>query len=252
VEGAVGLLNEHPRCQRFRLTKDGEPAETVYLPLHVQRYHWVLLSGTGDARELAEVLALEDLDLAEMQPGGPNVGIFAIDYEKSDVGALREYYLIVAARERPIAGTIAPRRSLGFFVWDIQLDNDLAIRIGRQIWGYPKTVCAGEIDSKGSEFSFHFRETSGEPIMWGTCAGTANLAYEFVQYPPFFFITPYAIRRSWAEAINEGHTATKPFDALADAFGYNPETRLGSKLRRIEFRPHVWTVARDMSAVGLP
>lgn len=246
------LLDEYPHNERFQLTRDGKQAEKLCLPVHVHDYDWALLSGRGDDGELRSVLATEDLDLDELQPStGLNVGLFAIDYRQSDVGKFKEYYLVVAARERAIPGGGTPVHGKGLFVWDIQLDADLPIRAGRQIWGHPKTWCEASVGFQDGDFRFRYAERNGQAIAWGHAAGAADLAYSFVRFPSFFFITPYELRRSWAEAINEGHTAGRAFDPSRDELGWNVESRMGSKLSRVGFQPRAWTLGRNMSAVAL-
>ena len=78
-----------------------------------------------------------------------------------------------------------------------------------------------------------------------------QLDYSWIRFPSFFFITPYELRRTWAEAINEGNSAGRPFDPSSDELGWNPESAMGRKLTQVDFRPTHWTLARDMSAVAL-
>jgi Acetoacetate decarboxylase (ADC) len=247
-----GLFEQYPHGERFRLEKDGTAAETVLLPVHIQNYDWALLTGIGKPAELQSMLEREDLDLCTMQLDSPlNVGIFAINYKESDVGPFNEYYLVVSAKDRSIEGRpIASERTLGFYVWDIELDSDLAIRFGRQVWGHPKTYALGKVGFYKRAFGFDFTETSGKPIFSGSCGDCDGLPFAFVRFPPFFFITPYEIRRSWAKAINEGESAGRPYDSGLDRFEWNPYSRTGAKLTRVEFKPLYWTLGKNVRAVG--
>ncbi len=246
------LFEQYPHSERFQLTKNGDPAERVLLPVHIQNYDWAFLSGVGDAKELQKILEPQDLDLTETQPdSGLNVGIFAINYKESDVGPFREYYLIVGAKDRPIDGRALPsEHSVGFFVWDIELDSDLAIRFGRQVWGHPKTYAEAKVGWSGDDFAFEFKEPSGNAIFSGKCTGGAGLPFASVRFPPFFFITPYEIRRSWAQAVNEGETAGRAYDPDRDVLDWNPNSRMGSKLARVGFKPIYWTLGKNVKAVG--
>jgi hypothetical protein len=165
-------------------------------------------------------------------------------------------FQVFTVHDRPGSG-VQPKTCPQYYVRRVRVDTELPLRFGIDVWGYPKqlgtTVYDAETDP--NRVTFSYAEPGQDASFSGSCARDGFAPYP--GNPPFEFVTPYAIRRSYAAVINAPKVGANPgscqwkvYNAATDRFVPGPTTSLGKELRDLDFKAKTWFLCERMEAVG--
>lgn len=195
---------------RFQLST----GERIELPLHYPSGDSVGLYGVAPIGNLRQVLASEDLDPVEVQPGLGLAGFQATRVNDSAIGPYRELFTWIKVTRKPLESGGA-NAHLAAFMWDFKVTDRLALAVGREIWGYPKVLASMSFEEEDDGFAFVLGGDGGEPAAIGRVTDDDPILEDHEDI--FNHITPYRVRRDEAQILLKRKAAMRDFQA-GDAF----------------------------------
>jgi hypothetical protein len=258
---AVSLLDEYPHSEAFQLRRnaDGSGGEIVMLPVHQKKLDYLYLAGSAQIEKLNEALAGQGLRAVPPTPeeaggltfdrGSGIVGIYFLRVADGDVGPYQEVMMTIKVEQR-VEGVVP---KTGWFVWDIKLTSDLALRFGREYWGYEKSLADVNCQFRNGDSTFDLSIPDSSGAMQRQIEGRMDgngLTQMGRTTIPAIAATPYALRRSWQGSLTRAMVAFKTFDEATDYLAIYPETPFGQKLVAVGFEPRFWMTAREGQVIG--
>ncbi len=231
------LVTDYPQNETFAL----QSGKKILLPMIVGSNDSYFLTGTANLGRLNSLLKHEDLRAIPLSDSHGLIGVYVIHYKSSSIGPYNEVVILANAEAIP-NGTIERRQ--GFFVIDIKVDTKLALEVGREVWGFPKTLGESTLNMKSSDINFVVKDENGQENFSGKCNGCLDLNFTNMAND-LRVITPYKIRRSWVSIKSNAPVATKAFEVGRDVFSVNPHSKIGHTLKDLEFVPANWLIGRD-------
>jgi hypothetical protein len=263
---ADSLLERYPHNEVVTLSDGREMA----LPLHIQDGNGVVLAGLADLEALDDYLAPEGLKAIPMTPEQGFIALYNMNYERTDLGSYKELVICVAATRdmNPrvpllstvndyagmlaiyapfLRGLVGDRTQDVLFTWKLYVTEDLPMRAGLDVWGFPKWL--GEIDVDVSNRSASFSVSDGgDLVLRGSYRRL--LPWSMPVSIDAYLATPL----EWNPTINRGLADTESrfgFFLPWDTFEVNPEHPWGAALDDVGFTPRA--LARDdRDRVGVP
>ncbi|MGI1677940.1 MAG: acetoacetate decarboxylase family protein [Cellvibrionaceae bacterium] len=239
------ILDDFPETERFRVATGA----TVLLPLQLNSYKQLTLLGSADLESVNMMIANEDL-IAIPQSYAPDrvsVAIFFINYLETSIGAYQEIITAIEVEEAPLPGAEPAR---GYYVLDIQVTNRFSRRVGRDVWGLPKTLANISLqeNGEGDLIANVANRFSSASTVAALCSGCAYLP-QFPDAQNFLAVSPYKLRRTWYRIMTEAQASFRPYDAMEDQFTLNTNSKLGRKLTNIYFSPEAWLVGHEVKGL---
>lgn len=131
--------------------------QTVSVPLETD----ASLSGVALSADYESVDGLlpESLSAVRLTPRRSAVVLLSVDYNEVSGGAVEPYNEVgIMIPAVPAAGPMSTLRQpskIGGYVWQLPVTTEPACALGREIWGYPKSVADIEITTDGSRTETH-------------------------------------------------------------------------------------------------
>lgn len=263
---ADSLLERYPHDEVVTLSDGRQMA----LPLHIQDGTGVVLAGLADLDALNHHLAPEGLAAVPITPTQGFVALYNMNYRQTDLGSYNELVLCVAAtRDRHprvpllsaindyaglaaiyvpfLRGLIGDRTQDVLFTSKLYVTEELPMRAGLDVWGFPKSL--GEIDVSVTErsASFSVRER-GELVLRGSYRRL--LPWSMPVSIDAYLATPLA----WNPTINRGLAETESrfgFFLPWDEFEVNADHPWGAALDHMGFTPVLWHTMTAIESVFL-
>jgi hypothetical protein len=263
---ADSLLQRYPHDQRVTLS-DGQ---TMWLPLHIQKGQGVVLVGFADLDRLTEYLAPEGLKPIAITPKQGLIALYNMNYQRTDIGAYRELVISVAATrdKRPRApllsalndyagllsiyvpflrGLVSDRTQDVLFTWKLYVTEELPMRAGLDVWGFPKSI--GDIDVSVSDRGASFYvEDQGELVLYGSYSRL--LPWHVPVSIDAFLATPVGVKPTLTNGLADTQSRFGLFLPW-DHFELNPYHPWGAALDDVKFRPAIWHTMSELESVFL-
>ena len=112
---------------------------TVELPVRVRDASAGTALFDVDAAAAAALLPTDAFEVAESAPGRAQFAVIVVDYRDNDLGSYREVGLSLFVRPRGGGED-------GTFILRLPVDQEFTCAAGREIWSFPKTVEAIDLD----------------------------------------------------------------------------------------------------------
>lgn len=131
--------------------------QTVSVPLETE----ASLSGVTISADYEAVDGLlpASLSAVRLTPRRSAVVVLSVDYKHVSDGSLGPYNEVgIMIPAVPAAGPLSTVRQptqIGGYVWQLPVTTEPACVLGREIWGYPKSVAAVEITTAGKQTETH-------------------------------------------------------------------------------------------------
>jgi hypothetical protein len=143
--GMDSAQNHHPRS--VALTVEGQPSP-VLLPIHYHRANVFMAVFSARYDALARLLPSGLRPLRLGRDGRAPLAVSALNYLDSSIGTYREVSIAtpctMGSTPSMVTTTALALQSLfptfGYFVLYLPVSTELALRVGEQVWGYPKFV----------------------------------------------------------------------------------------------------------------
>jgi hypothetical protein len=263
---ADALLERYPHDEVVTLSDGREMA----LPLHIQAGKGVVLAGLADLAALDRHLAAEGLAAVPMTPTQGFVALYNMNYVQTDLGSYNELVLCVAATRDPrprapllstlddyaglaaiyvpfLRGLVGDRTEDVLFTWKLFVTEELPMRAGLDVWGFPKSL--GDIDVNVTErsASFSVRE-AGQLVLRGSYRRL--LPWSMPVSIDAYLATPLAGNPT----INRGIADTRSRFGLFlpwDEFEVNTDHPWGAALDEVGFSPVLWHIMTEIESVFL-
>ncbi len=118
----------------------------VALPIRYFDSRWLAATFLTDLERAAQVLEGTGLQAVPQEDGKAVVLYMCSEYRQVDIGPYNEVAVTVLA--------VAPQDPApAFYVTDLPVTTEAALRAGQELWGYNKFVTDIEIKGEGKQFS---------------------------------------------------------------------------------------------------
>ena len=263
---ADSLLDRYPHNEVVTLSDGQEMA----LPLHIQDASGVVLAGLADLDVLTEYLAPHGLKPLPMTPSQGFIALYNMNYRRTDIGSYNELVICVAATRDPrprvpvlsavndyagllaiyvpfLRGLVGGRTQDVLFTWKLYVTEDLPLRAGLDVWGFPKSL--GDIDVEASDraASFSVRD-DGELVMRGSYRRL--LPWSVPLTIDAYLATPVDVQPTITNGLSENRSRFGFFLPWAE-FEVNPNHPWGAALDDVSFKPVLWHTMTDIESVFL-
>jgi hypothetical protein len=263
---AESLLDRYPHSEMVTLSDGQEMA----LPLHIQDGTGVVLAGLADLGALNDYLEPEGLKALPMTPTQGFIALYNMNYKQTDLGSYKELVICVAATRdaRPrvpvlsavndyagllavyvpfLRGLVGDRTQDVLFTWKLFVTEELPLRAGLDVWGFPKSP--GDIDVVVSNRAASFSVRHG---------GSLVLRGSYRRLLPWsvpltidaYLATPMDVLPTITNGLAENKSRFG-FFLPWDKFEVNPEHPWGAALDDVGFTPVLWHTMTDIESVFL-
>ena len=260
------LFKQFPQNYEFSL-KNGEK---VLLPFHIYKGQSVFLGGYADLKILTEYLKPHHVVPAPLSANLGLIGVYIINYMDTVIGPYHEIFVMVAIRQNHspmpdlmktyfgLLSTYAPflktllgteSENIGFFAWKLWVDTDIALRVGHEVWGYPKSIANIDVDIKSHSTRFQVGDQNGM-ILAGGFKRYLPLVHIFPLRMDFYSTTPRDIQQTTGRALVNGRFSLH-YVGGNDHFEFNSQNSWGKIFRDVQFQPLFWQHIENLRSVVL-
>jgi hypothetical protein len=263
---AQPLLEKYPHDEIVTLSNGREMA----LPLHIQDGQGVVLAGLADLDTLDDYLEPEGLKAIAMTPTQGLILLYNMNYLRTDIGRYQELVICVAATrdQSPrvpflstisdyagllavyvpfLRGLVGDRTQDALFTWKLYVTEDLPLRAGIDVWGFPKSIADIDVDVTSRTASFDVRE-HGELVVRGSYSRL--LPWSLPLTIDAYLATPNEFRPSLVRGLAENRSRIGFFMPWDD-FEVNGDHPWGAALEEVGFTPVLWHAMTDIQSVFL-
>lgn len=243
--GHDGMRNCPEAQNSFKIST----GEIIELPFCTDESEMTSLSAYGDIDKANQLLSKHGLYAVPVNDKAMYYLSF-IRYGKSIVGQYKEViFAVMASPEKQLSGGLM--RFLEFFkfnlfgppkthvevVLKIWVDNQKALIVGNEVWGFNKSMAQISLEPGHIEL----KDENGEMIVNGRWEKTLAAPIAFGNYFNFYAVTDKGV---WAQAESQGHLLlnTMPSDSLS--YGESP---WGKILKGLNMEPSLKMVSPSYS-----
>lgn len=263
---ADSLLDLYPHEESVTLSNGHE----LQLPLQIQDATGVVLAGLADLEELREYLQPHGLEPLPLTPTQGLIALYNMNYERTDIGPYEELVVCVAATRDPnprvpvlstindyaglfavyvpfLRGLVGDRTQDVLFTWKLYVTEDLPLRAGREVWGFPKSLANISVDVGSRAASFVVQE-NGELVMRG--GYKRLLPWSVAMDVDAYLATPVDVLPKITHGISTNKSRFGLFMPWDD-FQLNTDHPWGAALDAVGFQPVLWHTMSEIESVFL-
>lgn len=210
--------------------------------LEIQQGEMIGLEGLADAAEVARLLRPLDISLV----GGPQVAlsICVCDYQKTNAGAFREFYLTV---------TVLPRgQSLvdaGAVFLFVRSDTPSVCHLSKAVWGFDCRPAAieGSKPSVGGLCGYRISEEGRDVLSFELRQDLGSVRPAFHDAAWVGYSEPFGSLSRFRLGV-QGQVRSVPYQEGYDRYFAAENSEVGAFLQACGFQPKSWTVMTDLKA----